>query len=165
MIEEPLSMLKARRAGFKAASTRAANAYATAKADHRQDQDPSRLEGHLERWRIALEKYEQAEDQVITHVDAVPGEDFDRDLVDRQNLFIDAKVILKGLRVDFDIVRAPPAPQQVAQAPPVQGAVGQGHHAAKVNAPKPPILEGDTDYKTFSKWREDALDPNRYIWN
>lgn len=149
-----VSTLKASRRGLKGVLNRVRRAAEQVITEVEDGDDPTKAEVMLESWKKKLQRYEEAEDKVVCHP-ASDVNDEDKDFTDQLMRFSDAETIVKGRRRTWD--RAQEAAMAAAAPDPIADGGGGGdqqiRHLQRVDAKKPPMINDQTDFRSFMKWK------------
>ncbi|XP_059087688.1 uncharacterized protein LOC131884068 [Tigriopus californicus] len=146
---EAVQVLKASRKGFKAALSRARNVAESAFEDYVEGERPTLLERFVNHWDDRLQKYLQAQDQVVCHLSS-DSKDADPAVEEHLEALFKAQSKLIGFQRDVEasLLRAAgehrPHPSRES---------GQTLSLPRLDAKKPPLLQEDTDHKVFTRWR------------
>ena len=147
---DELNALKASRRGYKSSLGRIKNSTLLEINQFQKGQNPIHLETLMKMWRTALEKYVNAEDRVMGHINAEDG-DFDKDVAENQVEFSKTEVKVIALREEFDASMNPVREQDEADLN--QSTLGRNEASLpRLQVNPPPTLEEDTDLRKFIKW-------------
>lgn len=148
---EEIQALKASRSGYKSALTRARNVAESSLEDYVVGDDPILLENFIGHWDARLQKYLDAEDQVICGL-ASDVKDADPAVDEHVKAFFKAKSIINGFRrdVEANLVNVSLSNQGSNLHP---NSRQDRFSLPKTVAKKPPMLEEDLDHKDFTRWR------------
>ncbi|XP_059092245.1 uncharacterized protein LOC131887632 [Tigriopus californicus] len=139
--------LKSSRKGFKGVTKRAKRAALDAIQTHVDGTDPYLLELKLQTWESKLNRFQDAEEAVMCHPDA-DDNDIDKDLDAHEDNFDKARLKVRGIRQNFDqsILSSQP------QASPIPPSQSPSTGLPNLNVKRPPILEEDTNLRSFLQW-------------
>jgi hypothetical protein len=141
---DELLKLKASRKGFKSLTSRCKRVTLDAIDSYFEGDDPFYVESKIQSWEAKLNQYQSAEATIVCHC-AADDNDMDKDLDSHEDAFNKASLKVRGFRQDFDrttnsllngISNALPYPTSNSNLP-------------KLNFKCPPMLEEDTNLRTF----------------
>jgi hypothetical protein len=119
---------------------------------HQEDQDPTCIELKLKKWEVALEKYANAEEQVMSEIMADRSDSDEKDLEEYENASYKYKTMVIGFRRDFDAIDSQSS-NDSHQSDREIDHVQNSHGLPRLAIHVPPTLQEDLDLRSFLKWR------------